>query len=198
MTQNEHDKFSELFTNTLVDAHIEYATGAEGEAYVVYNDNGILFSITFLKKHNKYAFGATELFKSQYSKYGLPKEAVPDHKKVYETVAFAYKTKEIGKMAKKDIFFIFKELLIESDIVFQMRGRFETYMVLNSGFESFAIGYDPETNKYGFKRYELVKTLYKACNIPEDKKPDYPSLYKRTKDVYMAQVAVENIRHLYD
>ena len=79
-----------------------------------------------------------------------------------------------------------------------MRGNFETYMITNSGFAGFAIGHNKETHQYGFKRYELVNTLYKICGISLENKPNYASLYKRAKDYYMAQVAIENIQHLYD
>lgn len=198
MTQNEHDKFSELFTNTLVDAHIEYATGAEGEAYVIYNDFGILFNIAFRTSSSKYVFGRTELFKSEYKKYGLSVDAVPDYEKVFETVAFTYKTRQFVKKIKQDVSLLYQELLIDSDIEFQVRYSFDRYMVINSGFPIYDIGYNPKTGQYGIKRHEIMKALYKACNIPLDKKPDFKSLYKRVKDTYMAQVAIENAQHLYD
>ena len=117
---------------------------------------------------------------------------------IYGTVAFAYKTQQLVHRARKDYSVIYKDLLIDSDILFQMRGNFETYVVYNAGMPGYAIGYDPKTHKHGFKRYELVETLYKVCDIPMDKKPEYEALYKRTHDAYMVQVVVENIAHLYD
>ena len=195
MTQNEHDKFSELFTNTLINADIKYASGADGEAYVVYNDFGILFNITYRKSSNKYIFDKTGLFKSEYQKYGLPVDAVPDYEKVFETVSFAYKTRQFAQKMSQDVSLLYKELLIDSDIIFQVRYNFERYTVINSGFPLYDIGYNPKTRQYGIKRHEVMKALQKACSIPLDKKPDFKSLYKRVKDSYMAQTVVESMRN---
>lgn len=195
MTQNEQEKFSNLFTDALMKSDIQYANGLDGEAYVVYGESGILFNITYRKSTNKYIFGRTELFKSQYSKYGLSVDAVPDHKMVFESVSFAYKIRQVAQRAKKDYTTLYNDLLINSDIQFHKQGDFEVYIVYNSGFKGYAIGYNAETNKYGFKRYELMNTMYKVCDIAPDKKPDYAALYKRAKEYYQAQVVVESMRN---
>ena len=194
----EKDKFTLLLSDILANSYITYASERNGDAYVVYNDDGVLFSITYKAFQKEYIFEGTNLLKSQYQKYGLPSDAKPNPHMIYDTVAFAYKTYEIIEKAAKDISFIYNKSLIDSDIIFQMRGNFETYVVMNAGIASYAIGYDKKTGKYGFKRYELVKTLYKICGIPEEKKPNYASLYQRAKDYYLAQVAAENIKHLYE
>lgn len=194
----EQDKFSSLFSSVLANSCIKYTSERNCDAYVVYDGNSVLFTIIFDKDKHAYIFEATNLLKSLYTKYGLTPESKPNPSMVYETVAFAYKTYDMIKHAKQDISFIYNKSLIDSDIIFQMRGNFETYVVMNAGITSYAIGYDKKTGKYGFKRYELVKTLYKICGIPEERKPNYASLYKRAKDYYLAQVALENIQHLYD
>ena len=198
MTQKESDKFCELFSQCLIGAGIEYAATKDGEAYVAYNEDGILFTATYYKHKGKYVFGRTDLLKAKYKKYGLSHDDMPNPKMVFETLAFTYKLRKIAVKARKNVSDIYNEIMIDSDIIFQMRGNFETYMVMNSGFSGYAIGYDEKTGQYGFKRYELVETLYKICEISPDKKPDYAHLYKRTKDYYLAQEVVENIRHLYD
>ena len=194
MPQNEHEKFSELFTDTLINANIKYVSGADGEAYVAYNDFGILFNITYRKSSDKYIFNCTNLFKSEYKKYGLPVDAVPNYEKVFESVAFAYKTRQFTQHINKDVSLLYTELLIDSDITFQVRYEFERYTVINSGFPAYDIGYNPKTKQYGFKRHEIMKALQKACNIPLETKPDFQSLYKRVKDTYMAQMVIECMR----
>lgn len=195
MTQSEHDKFSALFSNILTYSAIKYANNLNGEVYVVYNNYGIVFSITFNKTRNSYTLGKSNFLQNEYKKYGLPADAVPDHKMVFETVAFAYKTQQTVLRAQKDFNTLYKDALIDSDIIYNMRGDFETYMVMNNGFPGYAIGYDEKTGKYEFKKYELINTLYTVCGIPESRKPDYASLYKRTKEHYMAQTAVECMRN---
>ena len=194
MTQEEHDKFSALFSDILTYSGIQYANKPTGEAYVVYNNAGIVFSITFNKTRNSYILGKSNFLQNKYKKYGLPADAVPDHKMVFETVAFAYKTQQTVLRAQKDFNALYREVLIDSDIVYNMRGDFETYMVMNTGIPGYSIGYDEKTGKYEFKKYELINTLYTVCGIPADRKPDYASLYKRTKDYYMAQTVVECMR----
>ena len=198
MQKNEQEKFSDLFSNVLTRSGIEYANGHAGEAYTVYDDKGILFTITFYKYENKYVFGRTELLKPEYTKYGLSVEARPNPQMVFETIAFSYKIRQTVIKARKNFSAIYYDTLIDSDIIYQTRGDFETYMVKNSGFPGYAIGYNPKTGQYGFKRYELINTLYKICELSPETKPNYAFLYKRTKDCYMAQVAAENIQHLYD
>ena len=197
MSQNEQNNFNVLLSNVLSTSGIKYACGENGYSYVVYNDDGVLFTITYFKK-GEYVFDPTRLLKKEYKNYGLPDNATPSPKMVFETVSFAYKIHNIAKKAHKNVSVIYNEILIDSDIVLQMRGNFETYMVMNSGVSGFAIGYDENTKKYGFKRYELVETFYKICEISQDKKPDYADLYKKTKEYYTAQAALENMQHLYD
>lgn len=198
MTPNKQEKFSELFTNILIESGIEFASGDNGYSYVVYNDKGLLFYVLYHKITKQYRFSSTNLFKLEYKKYDLETTDVPDPQKVFESVAFAYKIRQIVQKAKKNVSVIYDETLIDSDVILQHRRDFETYVVMNSGFLGYAIGYNPSTKQYGFKRYELVKILYKICDIPLEKKPDYAKLYKKAKDQYMAQVAFDNIQHLYD
>ena len=198
MPQNEQDKFSELFSQCLINAGIEYACTKDGESYVAYNEDGILFTATYYKDKGKYVFGRTDLLKAKYKKYGLSTDNIPNPKMVFETLAFTYKLRKIVVKARKDVSEIYNEILFDSDITMQMRGDFETYMIMNNGFSGFAIGHNPKTKQYGFKRYELVNTLYKICEISPEKKPDYAKLYKKAQDYYMAQVACENMQHLYD
>ena len=194
MTQEEHDKFSELFGNILTHSCIQHAIEPNGEAYVVYGDVGIFFSITFNKVRNSYILGNSALLKSFYKQYGISADAVPDHKMIFDTVAFAYKTQQTILRAQKDFSELYKEVLIESDIVYKMRGSFETYTVTNAGIPGYTIGYDKETDTYRLTMHELIKTLYSVCGIPTDRKPNCESLYKRTKDYYMAQTVVECMR----
>ena len=157
-----------------------------------------MFTITFRNNMNKYEFTCTKLFKSQYAKHGLASDIKLNYAEIFSTVAFAYKIEQIAIRAQKNFSTLYNDILIDSDVIYQMRGDFETYMVINSGIAGFAIGHNKKTGQYGFKRYELVNTLYTVCSISPDKKPNYAKLYKRAKDQYMAQVAMENIRHLYD
>ncbi len=198
MIKTEQKKFFELFSQCLANAGIEYASTKDGEAYVAYNDEGTLFTITYYKSQGKYVFGNTALLKSKYAKYEIPDDAVPNPKTVFETVAFAYKLRKTIIKARKDVFAIYNDILNGSDITMQMRGDFETYMIMNSGIPGYAIGYNPKTHQYGFKRYELANTLYKICEISLDKKPSYSRLYEHTKNYYLIQIAAENIEHLYD
>lgn len=198
MIQSDQDKFSALFTNILMYSGIEYSVGDKGCAYVVYDNRGISFSISYNRFTNEYTFRGYELFKSEYAKYGLPDNASPSPQKVFDSVAFAYKIRNTVVKARQNVSVIYNDILIDSDIVFQMRGDFETYMVMNAGYSGYAICHREKDRTYGFKRYELVNTLYKICEIPMNKKPDFAALYKRTKDAYMAQVAIENIQHLYE
>ncbi len=195
MTQSEHDKFSALFSDILTYSGIQYANKPTGEAYVVYNNAGIVFSITFNKTRNSYTLGKSNFLQNEYKKYGLPADAVPDHKMVFETVAFAYKTQQTVLRAQKDFNTLYKDVLIDSDILYHTRGDFETYMVTNHGTPGYSIGFNPKTGKYDLTNYMLIKTLYTVCGIPESRKPDYASLYKRTKDYYMAQTVVECMRN---
>ena len=194
MTQSEHDKFSALFSDILTYSGIQYANNLNGEVYVVYNNAGIVFSITFNKTRNSYILGKSNFLQNEYKKYGLPADAVPDHKMVFETVAFAYKTQQTALRAQKDFNVLYRDVLIDSDIVYNMRGDFETYMVMNNGFPGYAIGYDEKTGKYEFKKYILINTLYTVCGIPADRKPDYKKLYKMVKDQYMANTVIETMR----
>ena len=192
MYQTEQEKFSALFSDTLFRANIEYSEGNAGISYVVHNSSDVLFWIVYYKETNKYEYTPSDLLKSEYKKYSLQLDAKPNTKELFETVEFTYKTRKIKKQATKEISQIYINTLIESDIVFEMRKNFETYFVLNAGIPSFAIGYNPETKKYGIKLYDLIQTLYKACNIPLENKPDLPSLYRKAKDFYMAQVVCDN------
>jgi hypothetical protein len=198
MTQQEHEIFTELFSDILTHSGIQYSNTFGKEAYVVYNNAGIMFSITFNKLRDSYILGDSVLLKSKYKQYGLSADAVPNYKMIFETVAFAYKIQQFVLHTQKDFSTAYKDMLIESDIEYEKRGDFETYVVTNAGIPGYAIGYNPKTQQHGFKRYELMNTLYKVCNISPDKKPDYASLYKRVKDQYFAQTVAENIQHLYD
>lgn len=193
-----HSKFTDLLSKTLSTSNIKYVNSYTGEAYVVYNNDGIMFTITFRNDMNKYEFTCTNLFKSQYAKHGLASDIKLNYAEIFSTVAFAYKIEQMVIRAQKDFSTLYNDILIDSDVIYQMRGDFETYMVTNSGIAGFAIGHNKKTGQYGFKRYELVNTLYTVCSISPDKKPNYAKLYQRVKDQYMAQVAMENIQHLYD
>jgi hypothetical protein len=191
MTLEEHDKFSKLFSDILTFSGIQYANEPDGEAYVVYNNAGIVFSITFNKLRNSYVLKNSFFLKSKYKQYGLSADAVPDHQMVFETVAFAYKTQQTVLRAQKDFSVLYKDVLVDSKVTYNMHGDFETYMVTNAGIPGYSIGYDEKTGKYELKKYELINTLYTACGVPDTRVPNYASLYKRTKDYYIAQTVVE-------
>lgn len=91
---------------------------------------------------------------------------------------------------------IYDSVLENSDIVFEMRGNFETYVTTCAGVPGFAIGYNKKSGQYGFKRYDLINTLYTASKISYDNKPNYSKLYEKAKNAYMFQVVRDNIENL--
>ena len=46
MIEHEKDKFTLLLSDILANSYISYVSERNGDAYVVYNDDGVLFSIT--------------------------------------------------------------------------------------------------------------------------------------------------------
>jgi hypothetical protein len=194
-TQDTH----EIFAKILADANIKYVNGLDGEAYVLYDDDkGVLFEIIFNKHIKKYFFKPTKVLLDKYKQYGMSENNNLTPQIIFETVAFKYKIYRIVANTGNDVSKLYQQTMVDSDVIFQMRGDFETYMTMHSGVSGYAIGFNSKTKQYGFKRYELIDTLYKICEIPYDKKPNYPDLYKKTKDLYQAQQVVEIMQHLYD
>ena len=96
----------------------------------------------------------------------------------------------------KQLDIIYNTVIDNSEIKFEMRGDFETYIATKNDLLEFAIGYNKKTEKYGFKRYDIVYSLYKLNNIPDTEKPNYSKLYEKTKNTYMFQVVRDNIENL--
>ena len=193
MTQPSNQKIYEIFSEIMTYSKIKYAEEGIGEAYVVYNDKGILFDIVFNRIEKRYIFNHYDLLTKELAKHGITGGVYLNPQTIFETVAFSYKVRKIAMNTNKDVYKLYQTTLIDSDVSFEMRKGFKTYVVSTNGIPAYAIGYNPQIKKCGFTRYELMKALYKICDINMDQKPDYPSLYKKTKDSYLAQIAVENI-----
>ncbi len=194
MTQPSNQKIYEIFSEIMTYSKIKYAEEATGEAYVIYNDNGVLFDVVFNRIDGKYTFEPYDLLTKELGKYGITNVFYLNPQTIFETVDFSYKIRKIIRDTKKDVYKLYQTTLIDSDVSFEMRKGFKTYIVSTNGIPAYAIGYNPQIKKCGFARYELMKVLYKICDIDMDKKPDYQLLYKKTKDSYLAQTVIENMR----
>lgn len=161
---------------------IKHVYGDNGESYIAYNDNGVFFDITFHENINKYMIRPYGHF------------AGTDPNFIFDAMSYAFRVQELAKIGKKNINRLYTESMVDSDVFFEKRKDFETYITEYKEVTGYAIGYNPKTQQYGFKRYCLINNAYEFGNIPLDQKPDYAKLYTKTKQLYEAQMAIQSMR----
>ena len=193
MNKESKQNISQLFDDILSGAYIEYSAQKGVEAYVAYDERGIIFGISLNKTNNTYYLYETDLLKSEYEKHKISPKSVKDYKYIYLDTSLIYNIREIVLNTNNDINSLFKTILFKSDIIFHMNEGFESYFVINSGLPVYNIGHNPNTHQYGMNRYLMANTLCKICGIPQNIKPDYKKLYKMVKDQYMANTVIETM-----
>ena len=102
MTQKE--QVYDLFQNIIFKSMISHTNTNGFDKYIVYNDNGSLFSIGFNKKIKKYGFGRTELMLQEYQKHNVPIEIMPDFPCIYNEVMKRFDTHQSMYGEFKSIF----------------------------------------------------------------------------------------------
>lgn len=161
--------------------NIKRIYGRNAETYVACTGDNAFFDITFYDLTNQYLIRPIGCFAGYDPKY------------IFNAMAYGHRVQELSKMGNGDISRLYTQAMVDSDINLEKRANFETYVVTYKDVIAYAVGYDPKTQKYGFKRYLLMNDVHKCGNIPLDKKPDYAKLYKQTKDFYNAQIVVQNM-----
>ena len=100
----ENEQINDFFQNIIFKSKITHTVSNGFDKYIVYNDNGSLFSIGFNKTIKKYGFGRTELMLKEYKKHNLSPEKMPDFPVVYNDVIRIYETHQTMSSEFKSIF----------------------------------------------------------------------------------------------
>lgn len=198
-TQQQSDlteKISEMYKKLLFFSGVEYIPSSS--EFVVFNNESILFSISYNKFLSDYRLRRSGKLLSEYKERKLDTKYAPNTEKLYSWVNFYYVFYNTFKKQDKNVEHLFNRTLAHTEIAFNPGPHFETYKIYAMEQLLYAIGFNKETNQYGFKRYLFMDALYEALQIPKEAKPDYPKLYKNVKDMYLAQCATENVQHMYD
>ncbi|MBQ7409090.1 MAG: hypothetical protein IJV03_00835 [Alphaproteobacteria bacterium] len=165
--------------------------------FFVFNSSGVLFDIHYDRCFGgEYEIDRSPLLMAEYKKRNLDTELILEPDELYSWVNFQYEFYKMFTTKDKNPDNLFNKTLPHTNIVFNPSKNFETYRVFGMEFLLYEIGYNPTTKKYGIKKHDQMKVLYETLGMPISKQPDYVKLYKRVKDMYMAQCVMENIQHI--
>ena len=190
----EQMDINNLYRNIIQVSGIKY--DQESKQYFVFNAQDVLFSIKYNGFTEEYDMFLHPVFQKTLKTYGFSPENKPHFDLVYNWVEFQNQIYKIISSHEKNVKKIFDNIIPYVDISFKMHQGFETYIAHGFGDKFYAIGYNPETKKYGFQRYEPMLAMQNHLDIPLSSKPDYENLYNRTKDMFLAQIVMENIANL--
>ena len=168
----------------------------EKNHFFVFNSSGVLFDIHYDRFLGEYEIDRSPLLLDEYKKRNLDTELILEPDELYSWVNFQYEFYKMFTTKDKNPDNLFNKTLPHTNIVFNPSKNFETYRVFGMEILLYEIGYNPTTKKYGIKRHDRMKVLYETLGMPISKQPDYVKLYKRVKDMYMAQCVMENIQHI--
>lgn len=185
---------NDLYRNIIQVSGVKY--DPESRQYFIFNPQDVLFSIKYNGFTEEYYMFLHPDFQNTLQQYGFKPENKPKFELVYNWVEFQNQIYNIIASQEQNITKIFHSIIPYADVSFVMVNDFETYIAKGFDDKFYAIGYNQKTKKYGFQRYEPILSLQNHLGIPLSSKPDYENLYKRTKDMYLAQIVMENIENL--
>ena len=91
-TMTQKEQVNDLFLKILRQSKISHTFANGFDKYIVYNENGSLFSVGFNKTIKKYGIGRTDFMLKEYNKANLPTEIMPDAPYLYNEVIKRYDT----------------------------------------------------------------------------------------------------------
>ncbi len=185
-------QMTKMYQELLLVSGVHY----EKNHFFVFNNSGVLFDIHYDRFFGEYEIDRSPLLLDEYKKRNLDTELILEPGELYSWVNFQYEFYKMFKTKDKNPDNLFNKTLPHTNIVFNPSKNFETYRVFGMEILLYEIGYNPTTKKYGIKRHDQMKVLYETLGMPISKQPDYVKLYKRVKDMYMAQCVMENIQHI--
>ena len=170
---------------------IKHEYSGNFDEYIVYQGTILLFNIKFNKKTKQYEFYPTPTGIHEFAKNGIYNKDIQDFSSIYNITKRQYQIELIV--------FIFKEVINNAEIDMETKNEFEIYTAKNDDGAIFSFGYNKKTNKYGIKRFEQLRFLYKSLEIPFDIKPEnFKDIYDFIKAEYNWQIVRDTVESMHD
>ena len=184
----------DLFQYLIFTSYI-YRSKDNPNSYIAILDGEVLFEIGFNRNMNAYYLYPSDILKQQIKMYNIPKESIPKISVIWGWADFQHYIDEMIINREKNTDTIYKTMLYHSTITHKIHRGLDTYTINGNGQPHFRIEYNPKTKQYGFYGYDKLISLHETLGISTTQKPDYRSLYKQAKDVYLAQELMESFNH---